>query len=433
MQNPNNIIEPILSLEKRLNLFDWDFLGVKIWELIRLDIYLSGYDNSQSKGNAFVKLIKLKYYILNIVLNSPLTLFKKADYLIFESSRYIYLNNSYVDIYTASVKEQLIKEKKNFKLLHYINSKEQYLSKNENSASFNLLYLFSKAVKLYLILSKTTKIKKRIKELPLELKNYDTNLNLTKLIKTKYIKVISEEVVFSLYFKIIKPQKIYLIAYNGREGMIAAAKKLGIPLVEIQHGVLSKYNLVYSFPSFTKNKLQFFPTFFLYHSFFSKQVFYLPLSVKYCEISDKTYLDYVKRIFGTNGPKIKKSIAFISQTTVMDSLLKVIQNNIEDLKDYNIYYRAHPNENVGDQILELTRANPNFSISNKNENFFEFVSKIEICIGVYSAALIDAIIFNCKVYLLNIEGVQFLDDYKEEFSILNPILKIRDQIEKFKS
>lgn len=418
-----NIKDKILNIffvEEKNNYFDLFYNKLRIWELIRVEIYLllSGEYATFKKKKKNIKSILILFMNSLDIFN--MNLFSRSEIIIIESTRYMKIRDSFLDIYTVQIKNKYI----DAKVLQTISSVEQRKARKNNTYNIQLINILIRIIsKLFASCSINSALKKIVFKL---LSEFDA-LELRKIVINKYYFTIVSIKVYRAYFKIVKPKQIFIVGNNSKEGLIYAAKQLNIDVVEIQHGILNKICLIYSYPEKIKGILQFFPTKFLYYNFFLKMTKYLPLSSENIIESDMTYHTWVSNVYFDEYKRKKNTIAFISQPTIFKKLMDVIIDNLDDLRDFKVFIRLHPNDILDEGESVIFAKYDNIYISQKETNFFEFVSKINHCVGVYSTALIDAIKFGCNIYLLNIEGIENFSEYLDKFTIISPV-NIKSQL-----
>ncbi|WP_138239569.1 hypothetical protein [Mariprofundus erugo] len=202
------------------------------------------------------------------------------------------------------------------------------------------------------------------------------------------------------------PKAVFLISSYGREYLIDACRQLSIPVIEIQHGVISPFHLGYSYPEGGKKVL--FPDYFLTMG-------------KYWEKSIRFPIDDVN-IITLGAPYIssemhgvrkgKKNILFVSQWSVGTKLsLFAMELSLRLGKEYNLYYKLHPCEydTWRDRYPYLEQANINV-VQNDDVSLSELFSECAFQVGVYSTAVFQGIAMGCKTYLVNLPGVEHMND-----------------------
>src|SRR5690606_8728382 len=89
-----------------------------------------------------------------------------------------------------------------------------------------------------------------IKSLEVEVFNeFGVKCELTKLFESKTKLFIIYYKIYHKVFKKVRPKSLYIVVAYYYAPIIKAAKDLGIKVYEVQHGIITKYHLGYSFPN----------------------------------------------------------------------------------------------------------------------------------------------------------------------------------------
>src|SRR5690606_20887179 len=78
---------------------------------------------------------------------------------------------------------------------------------------------------------------------------FDVDINLTKIVSRR---LILHRLYFDYYITLLKkiqPSIVVTTVWYSCISLIKAAKEMNIPIVELQHGVITKYNVNYNFLS----------------------------------------------------------------------------------------------------------------------------------------------------------------------------------------
>lgn len=87
-------------------------------------------------------------------------------------------------------------------------------------------------------------------------------------------------------------------------------------------------------------------------------------------------------------------------------------------KDLNIIYKLHPGEyeTWRQNYPELVEASAfdNFKVIDNSETpLYELLAKSKYQVGAFSTAIYEGLMFNCKTFILDVPGVEYLDDLIE--------------------
>jgi hypothetical protein len=424
--------EAIWELEREYELIQLEIKGVKIWQVIRYEMFnkllksFGLYGEAHTQKNSHLnKILSVPMYIFNSIINSPFHGGHK-DILIFDHDRKVYFKDEYIDIYTKDLISKISDT-------GYLVVENDYLrrhwTKKEKNRKYNDNYyistLFDRMKKLKFSKNERNKIRNLEKII-----NNHFNLNIDiynfiiKEIKRFYIQK-------KYYLKLLnkkKPTKIILVVSYGRQPLISAAKDLNIEVIEIQHGIISPYHLGYSFPY--DNKLSYFPDKLWIFGEYWKTSAHFPIETNNISVYGFPYLtkslEKYKKV-----EKNKRQIVFLSQGTIGNSLSELAFKVSGLLPDYKVVYKLHPGEmdRWREIYPSLNQAEklPNFEIVQDNEkNLYEWLAESEYQIGVYSTAIFEGITLNCKTILVNLPGIEYMDSLTkfEEIKCFKPDEKV---------
>ncbi|MDH5404738.1 MAG: CDP-glycerol glycerophosphotransferase family protein [Candidatus Heimdallarchaeota archaeon] len=414
------IVEEFFNFEEENNLFAKKIKNVRFWEFIRFDIYeqiLIQHNILDKRPNGSIKFSTKLRFLINGVFNlrkNPY-LVKQKKVVIISNARRNLLNDGYwwnihfdpiIDIFNDD-----------YMLFEF----PFMFSHNNNIKTSNIRF-----IDFVIIVSNFKKIflKRRMNfsdpeseflsdiELQLHLK-FGIKINLKFIILNFLLK---RESILNLYSKLIRrinPKIVILTVSYGKEILIEVLKKLNIPIVELQHGVISKYVLAYSFPSNSMIKLNF-PDYFFSFSNIWTQGIYMPLLKENIKDVGFPYFDLQ---FNNNRQKgRKKQILILSQWTIGSKMIDLLFKIKDNLRDgYTIVYKLHPYEfsNWRNLYPELVKSNVQIIESNQPD-IYQLFAESEILIGVYSTAVIEGLAFGLKTFIYELPGVEHLEIFFEK-------------------
>lgn len=410
-------IDKFLSIENKYKLLDQKIRGVYFWQISRVNIYLE-IKNKILNGNNLIeknnfennlKYLPRRLFINSILLN-PFFTKKKNEIIIFSSGRLYNDGNKNIDIYTDYLCEDLDKEGISYTKYetNYLNdavlSKKLFKTKH-----IDFIVLFSKLTRLFYNTKLNDKeiylielIRKEINE------NFKIEIDIFSIIKRDIRNFKSQYFFYKLLFKLIKPKEIYIVNSSDKPYIIAAAKKQKITVNELQHGLISDCDIVNNFPDTEPDLLEYFPSRFFKWNNIDMCYAKLPLSKDNIVPFKNKHLDkWIRKTI--NIVKEKNTILVISQPFESLNILEYIENNISQLKDYKFIYKIHPAEEkqiikkIGEKLIAKYT---NIYFIENEESIYYLLKKSEYVLGVYSSALFEAQLFECKIILLDLEGVE---------------------------
>jgi hypothetical protein len=218
---------------------------------------------------------------------------------------------------------------------------------------------------------------------------------------------------YKLLLRKVAPKVAVIIVSYQKETFIEACKALNIPVIELQHGVISCYSMAYSFPGPHSMKRSF-PDYFLTFGDYWKKCVEFPIKKEriynvgypYFELEAKKY---------ANMPK-KNQIVFISQGTVGKEMSKFAAKFAKNSSpDQKIVYKLHPAEYGSWRKEYPWLAKINITVIDDNRvPLYQLFAESKIQIGVYSTAIYEGLSFGLRTFLLNLPGVEYMEDLIEK-------------------
>ncbi|MFV0579287.1 MAG: DUF6716 putative glycosyltransferase [Fusobacterium ulcerans] len=414
------------KIENQENLFRKKIEEIYFWKIIRFsllcEIGIKSKVMEKAHDEKVIKVEKIKKLFLGIIINFFKNNNFKKNTIIFESDAYFKENKKTLSKFYFNLIEKLKKEKVDFEIVYPLYLEKEYRLEKNSYAEENYKYLFFKIIGFI-------KNKFNLFKFSIEDKNYlnklrkyfekETEIDNLKILNEKKLRKIlinfeCEYKYYSNFFRIKQPQKIYIICSYGKEALIAAARDLNIEVFELQHGVMTKYHVGYNFPDV---KIPYFPDKLLLWGKYWKDNVNLPKNVKI-----KLYnYPYLKRQYEKykNIEKNLNQVIFISQGTIGKKLSEKAVEFAKENPQLKVVYRLHPGEFLRwkkeYKDLYENRNLENLEISDNNEkNLYEYLFESEYLIGVNSTVIYEALNFGIKVGVVNLFGVEYLEQLIQE-------------------
>lgn len=410
MDGNENKKEAFLLFETEENLFRRELLGFKYWQYLRgalfLHIFLSEafHVKVEKKSDKFLKRISLlKYFSRSILLQK-----KQSDILFCRSGRYFHEDNQYIDIYTDSLTKEF---KNNSTVLDLLSIKsstvfEQDLQLKNYSDLWTLTKIMS-VLKLerknYLLIVKEMKwLVEKLKQ------SLDITLDITTASDLFYSIYIHRKYGMKYYHKVLKKisPKVIVEVYSGALNIMVlneTAKKLGIPIVELQHGLMADGHFHYNYVE--KIEIETYPNkFFAFSKFWIRDTRF-PLSPENIIVTGSPYVDEKIKSKAIQAD-LQKSVLFISQPTESESLSNLAVDLYEIFKrkgdHHKIIYKLHPCEDINHKTFNRLRENSNniVIITSQKTTVYDCFYESFVQIGHSSTALYEGIAFNLKTLIL---------------------------------
>lgn len=432
-------LEQFLAFEEREKLFENQIRNLKYWTYIRTNIFYLIFNKLENieliSGSNRRSLLTMFKMLPMMFMKNPISFLKKKDLLIIGCGRRVKFDNIYKDIYVDYFLEELD--------FSYYVFEEDCLGKHYRPVNtLNLRYMdlfkfisYFEKIKLK-ILKKSVFDSEEKKQIQILIDKINREFN-CKLIYEDMENVVESTVIY--YFKWeklinrifdkIKPKVLIMQDHYALEHMIFTkiAKKRGIKVVELQHGVIGEYHIAYNYAK--ELNLEEFPDFiFTFGEYWGKNVRF-PIPKNQIIATGFPYYEKMKFKYNCNL-KEEKIILFISDSLCGIKLSKIAAELDVLIKatEYKIIYKLHPSEsqNWKENYPWLIESDIKV-IDDSNISIYEFFSRAMIQVGVGSTALFEGFGFELQTYIYDISHGEF----GIELARLNYVTLFKDSKELF--
>lgn len=452
------ICQKIWNLEEKYELNHKEIQGCYPWQLIRMYLYYeitrktNVFESAQQSSlSLFDKINSFLPFVKNSILSNPLSGNENVDALIFDHPRKVIFEDEYQDIYSYFLKDTLNQYGKSFETIEspYLN---QHFRSNENikenNVKFNDRILLGSFIhktrnrgKLHFTESEMQYINSVKEELETA---FEIEIDLFRIMEDH---ILNFQYDYKKYIELLqrkKPKVVFLVVAYENKALLAACKKMNIEIIELQHGTISPYHLGYSYPENTMKfngelkEIEYFPDKILSFGNYWKNACPFPIDSEniismgfpYFEENSKTYMKIAEdknSKEGNDQKTEKKQILFISQGVIGKYLSELAyetalnmnknnENNEDNAQNYNFIYKLHPGEygtwkENYDYLTKAVNEFDNFTVINKSEPpLYELFAESHYQIGAFSTAIYEGLAFNCKTSIIDVPGVEYLDD-----------------------
>ena len=270
-----SIYNQFIQFEEDNQLFTKKIDDIFFWERIRFTVFMKIFliltkskDSEQIGSNdesfKFMNyLLKFRNYILSIIrLRKNPFLIRNREIIYFSNSRRKIQDDGYWwDIYIDHLENKL-------GYSSVLLEKDLFLKYRKPVKTEKMVYHtyidFLVDLKKYLRLSRLkfeNDEKKSLLELEQEIETtFSLKVDLTSLVYHSLTKRKRELPLYNKLLRKIKPKAVVIVCSYGKENFIEACKSNAIPVIELQHGVITKYHTGYSYEK-DKAKKHTFPDF----------------------------------------------------------------------------------------------------------------------------------------------------------------------------
>lgn len=452
------ICQNIWNLEEKYELNHQMIQDCYPWQLIRMYLYYeitrktNVFESAQQSSlSLFDKINSFLPFLKNSVLSNPLSGNENVDVLIFDHPRKVIFEDEYQDIYSYFLKDTLNEMGKSFETIEspYLNNHFRN-NKNirENHVKFNdriLLGSFIHKTRNRGKVPFTKEEKQLINAVKEELEStFKIEIDLFRIIEDH---ILNFQYDYKKYIELLEkrnPKIVFLVVAYENKALIAACKKMNIEIIELQHGTISPYHLGYSYPKRSMKlnneirEIEYFPDKILSFGDYWKNASSYPIDsdniismgFPYFEENSRTYMKMAEEKL--NQESENKQILFISQGVIGKYLSKLAYEIAENgNEDYQIIYKLHPGEygTWRENYEYLNKAIDEFEnfkvIDESQPPLYELFAKSHYQVGAFSTAIYEGLAFNCKTYIIDVPGVEYLDDLIER----DIVKKVKDSEE----
>lgn len=315
-------------------------------------------------------------------------------------------------------------------------------------------------------------------------RGYMITVDLFRIIEDHILNFQYEYEKYREIFEKKKPSKIFVVVAYENKAIVAAAKSKGIEVVELQHGTISKYHLGYSYPKSTMLKegrikeIEYFPDKILTFGEYWNNASYYPIHPKNLITMGFPYFEEnAREYYDSYNPDANKTrVLFISQGVIgkylsefaydlamtilgkkeLDEIINEYENNLNNNsknnfktnninsmktndKQYEFIYKLHPGEYETwrenypylNRTLELVEKEKKVSFKVIDDNktpLYELFATSEYQIGAFSTAIYEGLSFDCKTFIINVPGIEYLEDLIQ-YDIVKKVDDVKDVAE----
>lgn len=417
----SDISSKIWELEVKHDLFSLSIQGVKFWKLIRMPVFLriceafGLYETGMitPKVSRIGRITRILRTLYNSTLHGVNTRFKRTDILVVEHPRKIKVNGCYVNTHTESLVTELRTKQKNFEVVDMPQDDGRHLNPPDSSRSYFEHRSLGGTIRSQFSRHKswTDEEAELVTDLiKLFSDKFDHNVISEHLILASINKFLQEKPVFISLLKRRKVKQVFLTCSYGFEYLIAACQETQVECVELQHGTMSRYHLGYSYPH--EQFVPYFPDRLLLFGKFWADSTPLPLKALNIGYSGYGYLSALNKESYKRNPE-SPVVLFISQWTIGRQLSRIAVEFAANHPEYVIKYKLHPGEfekwqTEYSELYDAAQKNQLEVIAGEVALHDVFKSSDNV-VGVYSTAIYEALVFDCRIFLVNLPGIEYME------------------------
>lgn len=445
MGKPSLTIEDIacrlIELERKYRLLEVEINGVKIWQAMRMQIFLEiglktgCYEVPHTiKDSPLDRFRAVGSFARSILFHNPYFGGGGKEILVFDHNRKVRIRGEFIDVHTKYFIDELLERGVSFEVYErpYMN---RHYSKNEPYRRHLDIILILTTLYGVLFPSRIKAADRRF------LAQLQSEINSDFHIDIDVLKMFLKEIArFRIKYRLLKAllkkkgaREVYLVVGYGEAPLIKAARDLGIATVEFQHGIFSEYALGYHYPSVPKNLLEYFPDRLYVWDEYWKDMCELPLTDDRIVSYGFQHLQKTREEY-SRVSKNEKQIIVISQGIAGPKMSDIILKNIDDLKDYTIVYKLHPGEydrwRQYKSLVSLSGYDNVKVIDNNEVPLYRLLAESWYLIGLSSTVIFEALSFGCTILLVDLPGIEHMNKLIEagKAAKIEPDKKIVDYL-----
>lgn len=417
----DELVSLFLRFEKKHQLLEQHIAGVYFWQIIRFRVYLNmtkdiGLFNIPHSKKMDAKAIAsnfifLIYHFLAHDLFIRIKRVRKTSLLFRLNGRKQDYKGSLEDVYLYPIQEQI-------NLYDCYSLDPPFLLRHSKKRGQRMIFtdgLILKKVLHYIIRRKNMLSEKEIDTInqidDAFFKQFGAHANIKSYIHKVISAFYSEKEYYQKKIKKISPSALFLtVSYGDHASLICAAKELGVPVIEVQHGNIDSLHIGYNHAYKTIINDYCPDYFFSFGKYWHSQLS-LPIDDENIIDFGFPFFHYQKSCFSRIN-KERESILFISQGTIGKQLAQYAYGIAKEYPDYSVFFKLHPGEfkRWRNEYPALLKADllQNFRVVEDEVVLYELFAKAEFQVGVYSTAIYEGLGFDCKTILVDLPGVEMM-------------------------
>ncbi|WP_293912768.1 MULTISPECIES: hypothetical protein [unclassified Sphingobacterium] len=373
---------------------------IPLWDIFRAEVwnYIIYKEDIKSKPRPSVGAASKMFMFVKQVL-SLLKILLRKDYFFFGVSRFVDQDGRYYDPYLESIKP-LISNR--FLLYETVTGKPKYRENGVGDITFYLLKAF-----------RSFYWDKYVSDIPV--KNLD--LIICALRETYGYEIVSRDVLLNIYFKFKVHYYFYKFLFrfgrfkaiflhqNGfQKGLIFAAQKLDIPVLEFQHADVIEFNIVWHYGTKPNDRSDIiFPDLFLTYSNFWSESNNIPTQS----------VEIGTAIHNISGSHVGGNAVAIISTKEHEDELNVLTISLAKLHpSISFQYKLHPAQYDSiREYEELFSKYVNINVVPAQMSISDLIAQTDHYIVIYSSVIFELLQSQKHVYLFERQNYWFFRQF----------------------
>lgn len=418
--NPSvrEVCEFFWRIEEKYSLLDKHFAGWPAWQYARLTLYydllinLGVGDEPHPQGSATKTgyMQRLRDFFKTTLTRNPLIHFGRCDLVMLEHPRVQKSGDEWIDIYSHYMEQEWETKGINWRAVTAATHGSYPKPDSRQRFRRGALDFIAKVL---------ARFRHRLSEEDLQqvaaieqevVDTFGKQWALRKQLQHHANAVRAATSLFSYLFRIWKPRELFVVVgYEVRHaGAILAAHRLGIKVTELQHGTINRYHLGYSYPH-RRSPLPCFPDRLLVWS--RPWADSVPFRQELASVEIRPFEWLKQRKARYQSVAKQKAVIVISQGLLGDRVAAAFLPHVERWHGHEIRYKLHPSEYARwREYPHLVTLMEQYGVKVlENCDLYQQFAECSDQVGVFSTALYEGMEFDCKTFVLDLPGVEYMD------------------------
>jgi hypothetical protein len=224
----------------------------------------------------------------------------------------------------------------------------------------------------------------------------------------------------------VDPEVVVLVVSYGKDTLVEACKRKGVPVVELQHGVIYDHHFGYSYPEGETKTT--FPDYLLTFGEFWNENARFPIPDDRVIPVGYPYLE--ERLDFYDDVERSEQLLFISQGTIGRELSQfALEVHEDDRIEHGVVYKLHPGEYDRWEEEYPWLAESDMRVIDESEPpLYQLFAESSAQIGVGSTAVYEGLCFDLETFVFEADGADVLRPLVE-IEVASDIKNVDDLVE----
>jgi len=411
------VVAALFEIEERLDLFGQRIDGVYFWERVRVPVYIDILQRAElihqphtrpqrtlsNRGRSALRALK------NVAIKNPYLASKNELLFLGSARRKLDEDGKWWDIYCDPIIDTLNRSyvyfEPSYLVGHYTPAKTKHIRYLDLP-----LYLAAVKRKVKLVrVSLTRQEMKLLKAIRDQIHGqFKVQINLDGMVQRDLLFRRSVLPAYQHLLRKVSPRLVFIVCSYGRETVIEACKTVGVPAVELQHGIITSAHLGYSFPGPKRTKRAFPDYLFLFGDLWKENIDYPIGQERIFSVGYPYHEREVKKYSGVNK---QDQVLFISQGTVGVEMSRfAVELSQRDEFPFSIVYKLHPGEYSRWRTeYPWLAASGIRVVEDDSIPLYQLLAESRVQVGLNSTALLEGLSFGLRTFLLDQPGIEHME------------------------